>query len=204
MSTVQYFAPFMDSTMFQWHSIFSMLAVCVVLSPKYSNRLLPAVIWVRYGSSFSGWMSTVYRWYVTVLLGGTSVNGIKSNTSMPSVVQNPWNERQNSFPPEVVNSSRIVGLEYLLRSLYAASFFNSSSHIKPPAIATCCTTSACDAWLYPSVYVLVLWAMLGCLLAWSVIGLYWFALFGVWIYNAWVLGLNSGSCVCWVLRAVLQ
>ena len=68
MLPVQYFAPFVDSMLFQWHLIVSMLAVYVVTLPKYSNRLPPAVIRVRYGLSFSGRMSSVYCGYITVCL----------------------------------------------------------------------------------------------------------------------------------------
>ena len=123
----------------------SMPAVCVVMFPKYSSRLPPAVILVRYGSAFLGRMFTVYRGYVTVLCIGTSLCLIQSNTSMPLVSKNPWNNLPNSFSPDVVHRRQIDGSGCLLKSLYAANFFNSSSQMEPPAMAKCCNTSACDA-----------------------------------------------------------
>ena len=51
MSPVQYLAPFVDSMLFQWHLIVSILAVCVVTLPKYSNRLPP------YSPGLMGWGS---------------------------------------------------------------------------------------------------------------------------------------------------
>ena len=127
----------------------------------------------------------MYCGYDSVLLGGTSVNGIKSSTSMPSVVvPNPWNKYPNLFSPEVVKRCQIDGLGCLLRFLYAANVFNSSSYIDPPAIATCCTTSTCAARLYPPVYELSLCAVLWCFMVGFVISLYWLALFDVGIYNA--------------------
>ena len=71
----------------------------------------------------------------------------------------------------MVHQSRIVGLGCLLRFLYAANFFNSSSHMEPPVIVTCCTTSTCDARLYPPVYLLALCAVLWCLSVGLCVGL---------------------------------
>ena len=70
---------------------------------------------------------------------------------MPLVSRNPWNRRPNSFSPDVVHRRRIDGFGCLLKSLYAANFFNSSSQMDPPAMAKCCNINACNAPLYPLV-----------------------------------------------------
>ena len=131
-----------------------------------------------------GRMSTVYQRYVTVLLGGTSVNGMKSRTSIPSVLPNPWNKHPNLFSSYLVQHCRIAGLGCLLRYMHVPNVLSSSSHIDPPAMATCCTMSACAAQLYLPMYVALLCILWCCIKVGVWLGSRRRALFGVGIYNA--------------------
>ena len=110
MSAVQHFALGVEMILLSRILNDSMPAVCVVTLPKYSSQSPPAVILVRYGSSFLGLYATVYLGYTAVLPGGRSFLGIHSITSIPCSSWYPWHSLPNSFSPDLVHLSRVTGL----------------------------------------------------------------------------------------------
>ena len=60
-------------------------AVSVLAIPRNSNQSPPAVIWVRFASSFSSLLSTSTLAYVAVLIVGTCCLSIQNRVSVPLI-----------------------------------------------------------------------------------------------------------------------
>jgi hypothetical protein len=77
-----YFARCVLNTLFQWSLDVVTSAVLVVNSPGWLIRLPPAVIWMRFGSSFGGQKSTTMFAYIANLSGGMFLASSGAITNM--------------------------------------------------------------------------------------------------------------------------